>query len=425
MHFVWAMPLLLEDVLCSRELSQKKMAIVANSPSIPFHRAAIGEEEVHAVADVIRSGWITMGPKTFEFEREFARYVGTQHAIAVSTGTAALHLSLEAAGVQEGDEVLLPTTTFTATAEAVIYLSAKPVLVDIDPVTMNIDAEDAARRITPKTKALIPVHFGGQPCDMDEIHTLARAHHLRVIEDAAHALPSEYRGKRIGQISEFTCFSFYATKTLTTGEGGMITTNNSAAAERMRLMRLHGIERDSWKRYRTDGSWYYQVLEAGFKYNLTDLQSAIGLVQLRKCDALAKARRDIAQRYSNAFSSSDELIVPSVSPDRQTSWHLYILRLRLERLKADRDTFVETLHRRGVLCSVHFIPLHLQPYYRRVYGYRPGDLRCAEQQYRSCLSLPIFPGMSEKEVAQVIRAVQETAADLRLVQTDAYTSTTR
>src|SRR6266852_749334 len=233
---------------------------------IPFHRALVGEEEALAVCEVIRCGWMTMGPKTFEFEKKFAEYVGAEHAIAVSTGTAALHLSLEAAGVRAGDEVLLPTTTFTATAEAVTYLGARPVLVDIDPVTMNIDSEDAARRITPKTRAIIPVHLGGQPCDLDEIHELARMHHLRVIEDAAHALPSEYQGRRVGQISEFTCFSFYATKTLTTGEGGMVTTDNSEAAERTRLMRLHGIERDAWRRYGKGGSWSYQILEAGFKY---------------------------------------------------------------------------------------------------------------------------------------------------------------
>src|SRR5437660_9650484 len=251
---------------------EKPLLGVRSELQVPFHRASVGEEEVQAMSEAIRSGWMTMGPKTFEFEEEFAKYVGARQAIAVSTGTAALHLSLEAAGIQAGDEVLLPTTTFTATAEAVTYVGAQPVLVDIDTDTMNIDPEDAARRITPKTKAIIPVHLGGQPCDMDEIQALARVHRLRVVEDAAHALPSEYRGKRVGQISEFTCFSFYATKTLTTGEGGMITTDNAAAADRMRLMRLHGIERDAWKRYRGDGSWSYEVLEAGFKYNLTDFQ---------------------------------------------------------------------------------------------------------------------------------------------------------
>ena len=368
------------------------------------------------MSDVIRSGWLTMGPKTFEFEKEFAKYVGACHAIAVSTGTAALHLSLEAAGVRAGDEVLLPTTTFTATAEAVTYLGARPVLVDIDSVTMNIDTEDAARRITQKTKAIIPVHIGGQPCDMNEIDALAKIHHLRVIEDAAHALPSEYQGKRVGQISEFTCFSFYATKTLTTGEGGMITTDNPEAAERMRLMRLHGIERDAWKRYRGDGSWFYEVLEAGFKYNLTDIQSAIGLVHLAKCDAMRQAREAIARRYSDAFSRCEDLVIQTVREDRSTSWHLYILRLRLDRLNKDRDNFIEALHRRGVACSVHFIPLHLQPYYQRAWGYQPGDFPNAEREYLSCLSLPIYPGMTETEINHVISTVLNSVAESQVVR---------
>jgi perosamine synthetase len=404
------------------EPDQEEVKDASAELQVPFHRAPVGEEEVQAVSEVIRSGWLTMGPKTFKFEKEFAKYVGAQHAIAVSTGTAALHLALEAAGVRAGDEVLLPTTTFTATAEAVSYLGARPVLVDIDPVTMNLDPEDAARRITPATKAIIPVHLGGQPCDMDELHALARAHHLRVIEDAAHALPSEYRGKRIGQISEFTCFSFYATKTLTTGEGGMVTTGNATAAERVRLMRLHGIERDAWKRYRGDGSWRYEVLEAGFKYNLTDFQSAIGLVQLKKCDAMRQARQTIAQRYTEGFSRLDELVHPEIRSDRSTSWHLYVLRLRPGRLRVDRDAFIRALNGRGVSCSVHFIPLHLQPYYQRVYGYKAGDFLNAEQQYGSCLSLPIFPGMTDPEIEYVIRAVQEITAESRIVRSNVASS---
>ena len=389
---------------------------------IPFHRAQVGEEEVSAIAEVIRSGWLTMGPKTIEFEREFAKYVGAPHAITVSTGTAALHLALEASGIRSGDEVLLPTTTFTATAEAVIYLGARPVLVDIDPVTMNLDPADAAVRITPKTKALIPVHLGGQPCNLDQIQQLAHANGLRVIEDAAHALPSDYRGKRIGQISEFTCFSFYATKTLTTGEGGMVTTANPTAAERMRLMRLHGIERDAWQRYRGNGSWRYEVLEAGFKYNLTDLQSAIGLVQLRKCDKMQQARKSIAQRYTEAFTLVDELVVPPVCTDRSTSWHLYVLRLQPRSMRLDRDSFVRLLNERGVGCSVHFIPLHLQPYYQHAYGYRAGDFPSAEQQYSSCFSLPIFPGMTDEEIQHVIQAVRETTQKSRVVRISAASS---
>jgi len=395
---------------------KEELTNASNEMHVPFHRAPVGEEEVQAMSEVIRSGWMTMGPKTFEFEKEFAKYVGASHAIAVSTGTAALHLSLEAAGVQAGDEVLVPTTTFTATAEAVTYLGARPVLVDVDSVTMNIDAKDAAKRITPKTKAIIPVHLAGQPCDMDEIHTLARLHHLRVVEDAAHALPSKYQGKRVGQTGEFTCFSFYATKTLTTGEGGMITTDSPEAAERMRLMRLHGIERDAWRRYRADGSWFYEVLEAGFKYNLTDFQSAIGLVQLAKCDAMRQARERIAQVYSDAFSSYEELVIPTVLLDRSTSWHLYILRLRLDHLNVNRNGFIEALHHRGVACSVHFIPLHMQPYYQRAYGYRSGDFPSAEREYHSCLSLPIYPGMTEQEISHVISAVINTTEESRIVR---------
>lgn len=382
---------------------------------VPFHRASVGLDEEVAACEVIRSGWMTMGPKTFEFEKAFAKYVGATDAVAVSTGTAALHLALEAARVRQGDEVLLPTTTFTATAEAVTYLGARPILVDIDPITMNLDPEDAARRITPRTKAIIPVHLGGQPCDMAEIQELARAANLRIIEDAAHALPSEYCGRRIGQLSEFTCFSFYATKTLTTGEGGMVTTTNPAAAERIRLMRLHGIKRDGWKRYRNGGSWRYEVLEAGFKYNLTDLQAAIGLVQLAKCNAMCQKRRMIAQCYTEAFSSFDELVVPEILPDRQTSWHLYVLRLRLSRLRVDRDSFIRALNRRGVSCSVHFIPLHLHPYYRRQFRFRKGDFPRAEQQYDCCLSLPIFPAMTDSEIEHVIQAVKETAQESRIV----------
>ncbi|MGO9125742.1 MAG: DegT/DnrJ/EryC1/StrS family aminotransferase [Terriglobales bacterium] len=380
---------------------------------IPFHRAALGDEEVHAVAEVIRSGWLAMGPLTIEFERAFAQYVGTKHAVAVSSCTAALHLALEAAGIGAGDEVLIPSITFTATAEAVIYLGARPVLVDVRPDTMNLDPVDAARRITPRTRAIIPVHFAGQPCDMQEIHALAKRHGLHVVEDAAHALPSEYHGKRVGVLSAFTAFSFYATKTLTTGEGGMVTTDNDIAAARMRMMRLHGIGRDAWKRYQSDGSWHYEVLEAGFKYNFTDLQAALGLVQLRKCDELREARRKIAASYLNAFRTFDCFTLPEELSDRTTSWHLFVLRLQLKKLNIERSEFIRQLKERGIGTSVHFIPLHLHPFYQREYGCRSGDLPAAEKEYERCLSLPIYPTMSEREVAAVISAVSEVAEDGR------------
>jgi perosamine synthetase len=386
---------------------KKSMPQKSGVMTVPFHVAAVGEEEARAAADVIRSGWLTMGQRTFEFERQFAAYVGAPHAIAVCSGTAALHLALEAFGIQAGDEVLVPTTTFTATAEVVCYQGAIPVLVDIDPRTMNLDPADASRRITSKTKAIIPVHIAGVPCEMEEIQALASEHGLRVVEDAAHALPASYHGTPIGALSEVTVFSFYATKTLTTGEGGMLTTSNDKVAERVRIMRLHGIEREAWKRYSGDGSWFYQVLEAGYKYNMTDIAAAIGLVQLGKCDDLSAARHAIAERYTAAFSEIPSLQVPDNKHDRKTSWHLYVLRIHPEKLSIDRDRFISELKNRGIGTSVHFIPLHLHPFYQKRFGYKLGDFPVAEAEYARALSLPIYPTMTDAEINAVIQAVAD------------------
>jgi dTDP-4-amino-4,6-dideoxygalactose transaminase len=377
---------------------------------IPFHRADLGEEEIRAVSDVIRSGWLTMGAKTFEFERQFAAYVGASHAVAVSSCTAALHLALEAVAITQDDEVLVPTTTFTATAEVVTYLSARPVFVDIDAATLNLDPVDAERKINCRTKAIIPVHLAGTPCDMVKIQDIANRYKLRVIEDAAHALPADYQGKRIGSISELTAFSFYATKTLTTGEGGMITTENAELAKRLQVMRLHGIARDAWKRYSSEGSWFYEVIEAGYKYNLTDLQAALGIVQLAKCDEMTRSRERIAKRYSAAFRSVESLTVPETPAGRTTSWHLYVLRLNLECLRLDRNRFIEELAGRGVSTSVHFIPLHLQPVYQRKYGCKTATLPVAEREYLRSLSLPIYSSMRDEEVEHVIWAVTDAAS---------------
>jgi perosamine synthetase len=374
---------------------------------IPFHSADIGEEEAQAAVAVIRSGWLTMGPKTIEFEKLFAAYVGAKHAVGVSSCTAALHLALDAIGLKPGDEVLVPTTTFTSTAEVACYFKAKPVLVDVDAKTLCMDPVDAERRITEKTRAVIPVHYAGQPCDMDAIQAMAKRHGLRVIEDAAHALPASYHGVRVGAISELTAFSFYATKTLTTGEGGMVTTDNDELATRMRMMRLHGIGRDAWKRYSAEGSWYYEVLDTGFKYNLTDIQSAIGIVQLKKCDQMREARVKVAHRYSEAFGAERSLEVPTIMEGCETAWHVYPLRLNLETLSITRSEMIEKLKKRGIGTSVHFIPLHMHPYYKNTYGYRDEDFPVASQQYQRYLSLPIFPRMTESQIDYVIENVLE------------------
>jgi len=385
------------------------MTIDTSVVSVPFHRTAVGEEEAQAVAETVRSGWITMGPRTLEFEKQFAAYVGAKHALAVSSCTAALHLALDAIGLRPEDEVLVPTVTFTSTAETVAYFGARPVLVDVDPVTLNMSPEDAARKITAHTKAMIPVHLAGLPCDMKELQDIAERHRLRVIEDAAHAVPASYRGVPIGALSETTCFSFYATKTLACGEGGMVTTGSDAIAERVRIMRLHGISRDAWKRYTSEGSWHYEVLHAGYKYNMTDVQAAIGLVQLAKCDRMRAQRARIAQRYNAAFSRLPMLEIPAQRDDRQSALHLYALRLNLPQLTIDRAEFIRELGSRGVATSVHFIPLHMQPYYRDTYGYRPEDLPVALREYQRYLSLPLFPSMTDEQVEHVIASVCEIA----------------
>jgi dTDP-4-amino-4,6-dideoxygalactose transaminase len=374
---------------------------------IPFHSADVGEQEAQAAAAVVRSGWLTMGAKTIEFEQKFASYVGAKHAVGVNSCTAGLHLALDAIGLKEGDEVLVPTTTFTASAEVVVYFKAKPVLVDVDPETLCIDPVDAERRITSKTRAIIPVHYSGQPCDMDAIQDLAARYKLHVIEDAAHSLPASYHGVRIGAISELTAFSFYATKTLTTGEGGMVTTDNGDLAARMRIMRLHGIGRDAWKRYSAEGSWYYEVLDSGFKYNLTDIQSAIGLVQLDRCDEMRSAREKIAARYTKEFAMTQTLQVPTVRDNCDSAWHLYVLRLNLEQVSITRSEMIEKLRERGISCSVHFIPLHMHPFYKQTYGYNTEDFPVASEEYMRYFSLPIFPGMSSTQIDYVIENVLE------------------
>ncbi len=372
---------------------------------LPFHQPEIGPEEIRSVVETLESGWLTSGSKVKRFEEDFSRFIGCQYSVAVNSCTAALHLALEAVGVEEGDEVIVPTMTFTATAEVVIYFKAKPVLVDCRPNTFNIDPDLIERAITAKTKAIIPVHFGGQSCDMEAILQIARKHKLYVIEDAAHALPAKYHGKTIGTIGDITCFSFYATKTITTGEGGMATTQNPEWAARMRMMSLHGISHDAWKRYTKEGSWYYEVVRPGFKYNLTDISAAIGIEQLKKCDAFGAARRRIAATYNQRFSDLFEIATPVCEPDIQHAWHLYVIQLDLERLKINRNQFIETLKEQGIGTSVHFIPLHLHPYYRDNFGIEPKQLPQASAAFDRIVSLPIYPKMTEMDVEKVVKAV--------------------
>jgi dTDP-4-amino-4,6-dideoxygalactose transaminase len=372
---------------------------------LPPFAPCLGQEEYEEVLDTLRSGWITMGPKTRQFEAAFAEHVGASRAIAVSSCTAGLHLALVAGDVGPGDEVITTPLTFCSTANVIVHQGATPVLADVRPDTYNVDPEQIEGRITPRTKALIPVHLGGQPCEMEAIQALADEHDLLVIEDAAHALGAEYKGRRIGTFADVTVFSFYATKNLTTGEGGMICTEDEDLAERMSVLRLHGISSDAWKRYSDQGSWYYEVLLPGYKYNMTDVQAALGLHQLARQKRFQELREEYARIYTEAFSALPEITAPYVEDHVRHAWHLYMIRLNLERLIIDRGQFIDRLRRENVGASVHFIPLHLHPYYQQQYGFRKGDYPVAESVYEGILSLPLYPKMTRQDVDDVIEAV--------------------
>jgi perosamine synthetase len=373
---------------------------------LPFALPDTDGDELAEIQEALESGWITTGPKTRRFEAAFTATVGARHAIAVNSCTAAMHLALDALGLQRGDEVITTPYTFAATAEVVRYFDARPVLVDVDARSLNMRPELLEAAITSRTRAIIPIHIAGLPADLDGIHEVARRHDLPVIEDAAHAFPARYKGRMIGCQSQFTCFSFYATKTITTGEGGMICTDDDTWAERCRIMALHGISKDAWKRYTAEGAWYYEIVAPGYKYNMADLAAALGLAQLRKAERMAERRRVIAQQYNRAFADSPELQIPHDRPDCQHAWHLYMLRLNLDRLCIDRGRFIERLKQHNIGTSVHFIPLHMHPYYRQTYGYRPDDFPVAHGEYLREISLPIYSKMSDADVLDVIDAVQ-------------------
>ena len=382
-------------------------------PFLAFARPSITEREKQAVLEVLDSGWLTTGPRTKEFERVFAARVGASHAVALNSATAALHVALEALGVGPGDEVIVPTWTFAASAEVVVYRGARPVLVDVDRRTLNLTPETVLAAVTPRTRAVIAVHVAGLPVEIERLVEVLEPLGIAVVEDAAHAFPSRLdggKGRYAGTIGRAGAYSFYATKTITTGEGGMLVTDDENLANRARMMGLHGISRDAWNRYTTSGSWYYEIQDAGYKYNMTDIAAALGIVQLERADELLAARRRLAAAYAARLSGG--LIADLVEPPDDPSggshvWHLYIVRLALDRLAIDRGAVIDRLRELGIGASVHFIPLHLHPYYRTRWGYAPHDLPVAAAEYERVISLPIWPGMTNADVDRVTDGLGE------------------
>lgn len=380
---------------------------------LPFAKPSITDAERRAVLEVLDSGWLTTGPRTKEFEARFAETVGSRHAIALNSATAALHLALDALGVGSGDEVIVPTWTFAASAEVVVYRGAIPILVDVDGATLNATADTIEEAITPRTKAVMAVHFAGQPMDIGGVVDQLGRRGIPVVEDAAHAFPSRIAGlggRFAGTIGRVGAFSFYATKTITTGEGGMLVTDEDALADRARLMGLHGISRHAWNRYSAGGSWSYEIEDAGYKYNMTDIAAALGLVQLSRAEELLAARRELATGYRQRFLGSgfdDLLDLPADARDESHAWHLFVVRLRLDRLTIDRAAVMDGLQARGIGASVHFIPLHLHPYYRSRPETTPRALPVASREFQRVISLPIWPGMTNVDLDRVVCALGE------------------
>ena len=384
------------------------------SEFLSFAPPMIATEDIDEVVQALREGWITTGPRAARFESEFARHVGAPAALALNSATSALHVALAVLGIGEGDAVVATTMTFCSSIHVIEHRRAKPVLVDIQPDTLNIDPEqiEAAVRRTPGVKAIMPVHLYGHPCDMPAIYDIARRHNLAVIEDAAHSLPAVIGGRMIGtpepgfDLANLVAFSFYATKNLTTGEGGMLT-GPAALIDDARVWGLHGMSRDAYKRYTSDGSWRYDVVLPGFKYNMPDIQAALGLHQLRRLDDMQSRRRAIVAQYDEALGQLDELETPTVRPDVDPAWHIYLLRLNLDRLAINRDDFIEELRKRNIGSSVHFIPVHQLSYYRERYDLRPESFPVAEREFNRMLSLPLSPAHSDEDIADVVEAVTD------------------
>ena len=371
---------------------------------IPYGRQTIEEDDIQAVVDVLRSDYLTTGPKIAEFEKMVADYVGAKYAVAISNGTSALHAACFAAGIQPGDEVITTPLTFAASSNCVLYCGGTPVFADVDPKTYNIDPEDIRRKITDKTKEIIAVHLAGQPCDMDEIHKIAKEHDLLVIEDGAHALGSVYKGKKVGTLSDMTTFSFHPVKPITTGEGGMIVTDNEEFYQKMMLFRSHGITRDENLMTRNDGSWFYQQLDLGYNYRITDIQCALGCSQMKKLDRFLARRKEIVARYNEAFADCENIITPYQLPETESGWHLYIVQVK----NCDRREVFEALREQGIAVNVHYIPVYMHPYYQE-HGYKDVHCKNAEEVYSHIISLPLYPTLTSEQQNFVIGRVREIA----------------
>ena len=389
-----------------------KVAIAGGKPVresfLPFSIPFIDREEEIEIIDTLRSGWISTGPRTMQFEKDICTYLGAKHAVALNSCTAGLHVALVAAGIGNGDEVITSPFTFPSTANVILQQGAQPVFVDIRGDTYNIDPAKIRSFITDRTKAIIPVHYGGQPCDMDKIMKIARETNLFVIEDAATAIGAQINEKYLGGMKDsIAIFSFYANKVMTTGEGGVLTTDNDDIAEKIRRLSLHGISRDAWKRYSKSGSWYFEVLDQGFKYNMSDLQAALGLCQLRRLEWFIERREGICIKYDMAFSQMEEIITPYISPRVRSSRYIYPIQLREDRLSINRDKFITELKAENIGSSVHYIPVHLHPYYQKKFRYSRGDYPVTESVYDRIVSLPLFPAMTDRDVNDVIHAVKK------------------
>jgi len=383
------------------------------SIDLPFHRAWLDDDEINEVVETLKSGWLTTGPRARRFEEDFQDYIGCCHAVGLNSCTAGLHLAVNAMGFKEGSEVITTPMTFPATSNVLVHEKLKPVFVDIEPGTLNLNAEKIEEKITSRTCAILPVHFSGHPCDMDVIDAIARKNNLRIIEDAAHAVESVYKGKKIGNLGNPTAFSFYANKNMTTGEGGMLTTNDEDLADRFRVLRLHGLSRDAWKRFGKKGYSHWELHEPGWKYNMADINAALGIHQLKKIDFFLRKRKEIAKLYDDSFKNIPEIELLETRDYAENAHYLYVIALHLEQLTVSRDELLDAIQGTGIGVGVHYVPLHLHSFYQKITDVSPEDLPVATDYGHRIISLPLYPKMSTKDVSRVINAVSDLIAKYR------------